>query len=102
MVGIMHLWSIISEVFKSEWMPKECYLSYPDAEKDIMQYIEHYNNYRVHSYNNYITLAVAEKSFKKNLLKCTDLLDYYTCNWLPKYTFLKRGATNISRTILTG
>ena len=27
---------------------------------DILQYIEHHNNYRIHSYNDYMTPAKAE------------------------------------------
>ena len=46
--------------FKSEWMPKEGYSSYEEAQKDIMQYIAYYNGYRVHSYNNYLTPIEAE------------------------------------------
>lgn len=46
---------------KSEWLPeKRCYSSYLEAEKDIMQYIKYYNNYRVHSYNGYLTPIMAE------------------------------------------
>jgi len=47
--------------FKSEWMPKEYYSTYQQAEKDIMQYIQYYNSYRVHSYNGYLTPIEAEK-----------------------------------------
>ncbi len=47
--------------FKSEWMPKTFYTSYEQAEKDIMQYIKHYNGYRGHSYINYLTPVEAEK-----------------------------------------
>lgn len=47
--------------FKSEWMPKTFYASYGEAEKDIMQYIKHYNGYRGHSYNDYLSPVEAEK-----------------------------------------
>lgn len=46
---------------KSEWLPdKGYYSSYSEAHKDIMQYIRYYNNYRVHSYNGYLTPSAAE------------------------------------------
>ena len=46
---------------KSEWLPKKGYYSnYVEAEKDIMQYIKYYNDYRVHSYNGYLTPIMAE------------------------------------------
>jgi len=47
--------------FKSEWMPKTFYASYAEAEKDIMQYIKHYNSYRGHSTLDYLTPVEAEK-----------------------------------------
>jgi putative transposase len=47
--------------FKSEWMPETFYASYEQAEKDIMQYIKHYNSYRGHSYIDYLTPVEAEK-----------------------------------------
>ena len=47
--------------FKTEWMPKEKYGSYPEAESDIYQFIRYYNYERNHSYNNYVTPAAAEK-----------------------------------------
>lgn len=47
--------------FKSEWMPKARYTSFAEAEKDVMQYIKHYNTYRVHSYNQYKTPVAAEE-----------------------------------------
>lgn len=47
--------------FKTEWMPKECYSSYEDAETDTVQYIiGHYNIVRGHSYNDYLSPAAAE------------------------------------------
>jgi len=46
---------------KSEWIPKECYSSYQEAENDIMQYIKYYNSYRPHSFNSYQTPVEAEK-----------------------------------------
>ena len=48
--------------FKTEWMPKECYSSYAEAEIDVYRYIvEHYNNRRGHSYNAYLTPNSADK-----------------------------------------
>lgn len=48
--------------FKTEWMPKECYSSYAEAEQDTLHYIhQHYNATRAHSYNNYLSPDVAEK-----------------------------------------
>ncbi len=48
--------------FKTEWMPKECYSSYDEAEKDTLDYIlTHYNLRRGHSYNNYLSPNEAEK-----------------------------------------
>jgi len=42
--------------FKTEWMPKEYYQSYDEAENDVFKYILlHYNSVRVHSYNNYLS-----------------------------------------------
>lgn len=46
--------------FKTEWIPVGFYKNYDDAEKDIMAYIKHYNYYRGHSYNNYLSPHVAE------------------------------------------
>ena len=48
--------------FKYEWMPKTFYASYEEAEKDIMQYIKHYNGNRGHSYIDYLTPIEAEKN----------------------------------------
>ncbi|CAG0912113.1 unnamed protein product, partial [Cyprideis torosa] len=46
---------------KSEWFPeKGYYLSYQEAEVDVMQYVKYYNDYRVHSYNDYLTPIMAE------------------------------------------
>ena len=46
---------------KSEWLPEKGYYSnYQEAEKDIMQYIKYYNDYRVHRYNGYSTTIMAE------------------------------------------
>jgi len=48
--------------FKTEWMPKEYYRSYDDAEIDVLKYIIlHYNVARGHSYNNYLSPNAAEK-----------------------------------------
>lgn len=46
--------------FKSEWMPDKGYENIQLAKTDIMQYIQHYNHYRVHSYNQYLTPAATE------------------------------------------
>ena len=46
--------------FKTEWMPKDYYASYDDAEADIMQYIHYYNSYRPHSHSDYMTPIQAE------------------------------------------
>jgi len=48
--------------FKTEWMPKACYSSIKEAEKDTLDYIlTHYNSRRGHSYNNYLSPNEAEK-----------------------------------------
>ena len=48
--------------FKTEWMPKEFYRSYDEAEADVIKYIIlHYNLKRDHSYNNYLSPDAAEK-----------------------------------------
>jgi len=48
--------------FKVEWMPKEYYSSYVEAEQDTVKYIMlHYNIARGHSYNNYLSPEAAEK-----------------------------------------
>jgi putative transposase len=48
--------------FKTEWMPKEFYSSFKEAEQDTLNYIIiHYNSRRGHSYNNYLTPNEAEK-----------------------------------------
>ena len=48
--------------FKTEWMPKEFYHSYDEAEIDVLHYIiRHYNSSRGHSYNNYLTPNATEK-----------------------------------------
>ena len=46
--------------FKTEWMPKQGYVSDDEAEQDILQYIFHYNHNRVHSYNDYVAPVNAE------------------------------------------
>ncbi len=47
---------------KTEWMPKEFYRSYDEAETDVEKYIIlHYNLERGHSYNNYLSPNAAEK-----------------------------------------
>jgi len=48
--------------FKTEWMPKEFYSSYDEAETDVEKYIIlHYNTVRGHSYNNYLSPNATEK-----------------------------------------
>ena len=48
--------------FKTEWMPKEFYRSYDEAETDVQKYIIlHYNTVRGHSYNNYLSPDATEK-----------------------------------------
>ena len=47
-------------IYKSEWMPQECYSTYSDAEYDIAAYMRHYNYRRGHSYNDYLAPALAE------------------------------------------
>ena len=46
--------------YKTEWMPKERYRSFEQADKDIAAYMTYYNDQRGHSYNNYQSPAVAE------------------------------------------
>lgn len=46
---------------KTEWLPnKRYYSSYEEAVKEVMKYIKYYNDYRVHSYNDYCTPIMAE------------------------------------------
>jgi putative transposase len=48
--------------FKTEWMPKEYYSSYDEAEADVYLYIiSHYNKARGHSFNDYLSPDAAEK-----------------------------------------
>lgn len=46
--------------YKTEWMPRVCYHSFPQAEIDIAAYIKYYNYQRGHSYNNYLAPVMAE------------------------------------------
>ena len=46
--------------YKTEWMPKNGYSDYWQAEIDIAAYIKYYNHQRGHSYNNYQTPVAAE------------------------------------------
>jgi putative transposase len=49
--------------YKVEWMPKDFYSTYEEAETDVLKYIiQHYNSVRGHSYNNYLSPNVAEKA----------------------------------------
>lgn len=49
--------------FKVEWMPKDCYTNFEEAENDIFQYIvNHYNSRRGHSYNDYLSPIAAEEA----------------------------------------
>lgn len=45
---------------KTEWVPKEFYLSYEEAKQDIAAYMQYYNFNRAHSYNDYLSPAEAE------------------------------------------
>ncbi len=46
--------------YKTEWMPKNGYDSFPEAERDIALYMKHYNYERGHSVNDYLSPAMAE------------------------------------------
>ena len=46
---------------KTEWLSDNGYLNDQETERDVMRYIQYYNSYRVHSYNNYCTPIVAEE-----------------------------------------
>lgn len=46
--------------YKTEWMPKERYSHFAEAQRDIAHYIRHYNSHRGHSYNQYLSPAAAE------------------------------------------
>ena len=46
---------------KHEWMPKSGYLSFIQAQQDIAAYMYYYNYQRGHSYNDYLSPAMAEK-----------------------------------------
>jgi putative transposase len=47
--------------YKTEWMPKNGYSSFDEAETDTLNYIHrHYNSVRGHSYNNYLPPIAAE------------------------------------------
>lgn len=49
--------------YKVEWMPKDFYSTYQEAEADVLKYIiQHYNSARGHSYNNYLSPNAAEKA----------------------------------------
>ena len=42
--------------FKTELMPKECYNTFAEAERDTLKHIlQHYNTKRGHSYNHYLS-----------------------------------------------
>lgn len=47
--------------FKTEWMPKNHYASFEEAERDIYAYIKYYNNQRVHRANDYLIPVEKEK-----------------------------------------
>lgn len=49
--------------FKMEWMPKEGYDAFEEAERDIHLYIRYYNIQRVHSSNDYLTPLEKERQF---------------------------------------
>lgn len=46
--------------FKTEWMPKQGYSNYDEAEQDILDYMKYFNGKRCHSYNHYLTPIAAE------------------------------------------
>lgn len=46
--------------YKTEWMPSEGYYSYAETATDIAAYMKYYNYQRGHSYNGYMTPALAE------------------------------------------
>ena len=46
--------------YKTEWMPKESYDSFAQAQIDIAAYMRYYNHQRGHSYNHYLAPAMAE------------------------------------------
>lgn len=49
--------------YKVEWMPKDFYPTYEEAEADVLKYIiQYYNSVRGHSYNNYLSPNAAEKA----------------------------------------
>lgn len=54
--------------FKTEWMPKNGYPDYQQAERDIHRFIKHYNYCRGHSYNGYVAPAVAEQQLKNQVV----------------------------------
>ena len=52
---------------KTEWIPKEYYRSYDEAETDVQKYIlRHYNVSRGHSYNNYLPPETAERLLRSH------------------------------------
>ena len=52
---------------KTEWIPKEYYRSYDEAETDVQKYIlRHYNVARGHSYNNYLPPDAAERLLRSH------------------------------------
>ena len=46
--------------YKTEWMPKNGYRSFTEAERDIAQYMKYYNHEHGHSVNGYLSSAQAE------------------------------------------
>lgn len=49
--------------YKTEWMPKNAYQEFSEAQVDIAKYMHHYNYVRGHSYNNYLSPANAEENY---------------------------------------
>ena len=45
---------------KTEWMPKDGYARFVQAQADIATYIRYYNFERGHSYNDYLSPVKAE------------------------------------------
>jgi len=68
---------------KTEWIPKEFYGSYEEAETDVQKYIIlHYNIARGHSYNNYLSPNAAEKEVLEILCQSFKLSEKGADTWL--------------------
>lgn len=52
--------------FKTEWMPREGYLSLDEGARDVAQYMTgYYNRYRPHRHNNQLSPMTAENNYVK-------------------------------------